>query len=194
MKKKGQIFILAALILILVIFLLASQSNVIRKRLFADKFEDITKNYEAEGNKLINSVLKSQADPSGNFKIFSDNFVDYSTAQDPNIGTLYVLNYETTTSIGIYNMQIQAIDIEPQPDNIQSCIAQYDASVSGEGLGTNFNLPTSCEITYDNIDKVEITTTDGFIYTFDIEAGKPQLKLVVKKDEQDQTKVYYKKD
>ena len=194
MKKRGQIFILAALILILVVFLLVSQSNIIRDRLFSDKFEDLTKNYETEGNKLINSVLETQADPSGNFKIFSDNFVDYSTTQDPDIGTLYVLNYETTTSIGIYNMQIQAIDIEPQPDNIQSCIAQYDASVSSEVGGTNFNLPTSCEITYDNINKVEITTIDGFIYTFDIESGKPQLKLVVKKDEQDQTKVYYQND
>ena len=194
MKKRGQIFILAALILILVMFLLISQSNTIKERLFSDKFEDITKNYGAEGNKLINSVLESQADPSGKFKIFSDNFIDYSTTQEPNIGTVYILNYKTTTNIGIYNMQIQAIDIEPQPARVQSCIAQYDASVSGEGFGTNFNLPTTCEITYENINKVEITTADGFTYTFDIEAGKPQLKLVVKKDEQDQTKIYYKKD
>ena len=194
MKKRGQVFILAALILILVIFLLASQSNVIRERLFADKFEDIIKNYEAEGNKLINSVLESQTDPSGKFEMFSDNFVDYSTAQDPGIGTAYILNYEGTTSIGIYNMQIQAIDIEPQPLIIQSCIAQYDASVSSEVGGTSFNLPVSCKITYDNINKVQITTADGFIYTFDIEAGKPQLNMVVKKDEQDQTKVYYKND
>ena len=192
MKKRGQIFILAALILILVIFLLATQSNVIRERLFADKFEDITRNYETEGNKLINSVLESQTDPSGKFEMFSDNFVDYSTAQNPGIGTAYILNYEGTTNIGIYNMQIQAI--ETQPPQIENCISQYEASVSSEGLGTSFDIAESCEISYTNINQITITTTDGFTYTFDVEAGKPQLNLVVKKDEKDQTRVYYKKD
>src|SRR3989344_1559080 len=99
MKKRGQIFILAALILILVLFLLISQSNVIREKLFADRFENIVRNYETEGDKLINSILETQGDPTTGFEMFSNSFVGYSTAQDPNLGTLYILNYQTTTDI-----------------------------------------------------------------------------------------------
>lgn len=195
MKKRGQIFILAALILILVIFLLASQSNLVRKKLFSDKFEDVTKNYELEGNKLINSVLSTQGDPKTEFKMFSDSFVGYSTAQDPSIGTLYVLNYKTSTDVMVYNMNVEVKTIGSSGEQIKNCIAEYDASVSGEIGGSTFNIPgEACKLSYDNINKVIITTADGFIYTFNIELGKPQLKLVVKKDEKEETRVYYKNE
>ena len=55
MNKRGEIYILAAIILATILYSLATTVNYIRQERMDDDFEKISKNYELESSKLIKS-------------------------------------------------------------------------------------------------------------------------------------------
>ena len=102
MKKRGQIYILAALILIFVIFILVSQSNVIRELVLENDFERLTKNYEAESSRFVNSLLAAKENISDKFLEFTIYFTSYSKTQNPDFGLIYLFDYDNKLHIGNY--------------------------------------------------------------------------------------------
>ena len=195
MDKRGQIYILIAIILAGVIFLLVSQSNVIREKLFVDRFEQISQNYVTEGNKLINSLLTEEA-TSGHKKFFdfTDEFVSYLEKQEPDVGVVYVLNYKKEVQIGNY---LDTSIIINNKDVLSGCKEKVEASVGVGGISGRFDQPLSyiygCNLTLSGINNIKITTADGIEYDFKIKEGEPQLQTVIREDEKNQTKVFYKK-
>ena len=57
MNKKGQIYILAALILSIVVFSLSQTINKFQQEELEEDFEKLSDNYELESSKLINSLI-----------------------------------------------------------------------------------------------------------------------------------------
>ena len=57
MNKRGQVYILAALIISVVIFILALRPNVIIQEKIEDDFEKLSGNYEYESTRFINSLI-----------------------------------------------------------------------------------------------------------------------------------------
>lgn len=203
-NERGQIYILVALVLAVVLFLLVTQTNIIKEKLMVDRFEQIASNYEIEGSKLINSLLsqergeeikgkeKEEEEETGRFFDFTDKFVEYTKTQDPDIGVVYILNYEEEVQVG--NRLSTAIAVNEQ--KLGNCEVTGEISIEGFPVGVSGYIG-GCIISLGDISKVEIIVPgEGDTYTeykFDIKKGTPQLQMVIRKDEENQTKVYYKR-
>ena len=78
MNKKGQLYILVAMILCVAIFMLVSQYNVVEQEKMRDDFDELSDNYAIESTKLLNSLFIVGGDVFGSFANFTILFTSYS--------------------------------------------------------------------------------------------------------------------
>lgn len=101
MNKRGQIYILVAIILAVALYVLLTKTNIIFETVIEDDFEELSQNYDLESAKFVNSLL-TQPDPDvgKEFCEFTKDFTDYSERQNPDFGLIYAFNYEGSLYIG----------------------------------------------------------------------------------------------
>lgn len=103
MNKRGQLYILAALILLLVIFWVSLKTNMFQQREVSPTFDQLSRNYENELNKLVNTLLTEGATPqelSEEVSELSGDFVyTYAKQKDPDFGLVYVLSNQDIVTV-----------------------------------------------------------------------------------------------
>lgn len=90
MNNRGQLYILAIIILALVIFSIAMEYNKIVTKSEEMDFEQLSKNYITEAQKVINEAIENEDDVSEELSEFTNAFILYAKTKDPNIGMLYM--------------------------------------------------------------------------------------------------------
>ena len=103
MQKGGQIFIIAALLLGFIIFILVSETQYVRRSIYEDNFEELNKNYQIEAAKFINELIKDpKADVGAKFLEFTTLFTSYSKSQNPDFQIVYAFDYSGKLHVGNY--------------------------------------------------------------------------------------------
>ena len=54
MQKRGQVYLLTVIILAFVIYLLYTDTNVVKRTILDDDFEELSQNYDVESAKFVN--------------------------------------------------------------------------------------------------------------------------------------------
>lgn len=200
MNKKGQVYIIAAILLSFIIYELTTVTNVVVQQPFKGDFEKLFTNYEIESSKLVNSLLISGADVSDSFSNFTTLYMSYSKSQNLNFGLITSLSYKNVVRIGNYLKKPIVIDDGGKLYYISGCFEEIPASMVFKGL--LIDLPASriedlqeCLIEIPNMKKVWIgfldqtEPTEIVWYPFEIQAGKPQLLVVTMQEEGKQRQV-----
>ncbi len=199
MDKKGQVYIIAAILLSVVIFAMASVSNVAKQEKFKGDFEKLSKNYETEGSRLINTIINTKSNVGEVFKEFTYAFTAYSKTQNPQFGLIYVLDYNGTVHIGNYlKDKITIAYIEngnPRFMNLDGCFGSVQSSVAFGTLASTFTTTvpgivqcvSSINETKDYMVYVIIKNS---WYPFKLTPNKPQLMIVSRMEQEEQRKVF----
>ncbi len=198
MRKKGQVYIIAAILLSVVIFALASVTNIAKQEKFKGDFEKLSRNYETEGSKLINTVVSTEGDKVGEkFGKFTYDFTAYSKTQNSQFGLIYVLDYGGRVYIGNYlKGEIYVDDGSGMPFKLLGCFEEVPASISFGTLGANFDIKSSplkeCvkDIPEPSENKTIYIAVNNSWYPFELTPGKPQMMVVSKMEQQEQVKVF----
>src|SRR3989344_5880273 len=105
MHKRGQVFILAALILSFIIFSLAVKVNIANRPIIEGDFEGLSRNYDIESTKFINLLTEKNfrealklEDVAVLFLNFTQDFTSYSKTQNPEFGVIYFFDFESSIS------------------------------------------------------------------------------------------------
>ncbi len=190
MDKKGQVYVLAAIILLVILYGISIVPNFSVQQEFKGDFEKLSSNYEIEGSKLVNSVLSSGGDVVESFTNFTVLFMSYSKSQNPNFGLITSLSYKNNIRIGNYLKKPIIIDSgDGNPREINGCFDKISSLLMFKGL--IIDLPAT------EIKDIQKCFTDipykeniriGFIeqkepsevvwYEFKIKANTPQLLIV----------------
>src|SRR3989344_529542 len=130
--KRGQVYLLAVIILAFVIYTLYTETNTIQEAIVEDDFEQLTLNYERESAKLINYLLanniKNSNDIQDYFTMFTTTFTAYSKTKNPNFGLLYLFDYQNNLYIGNYLEEDVDVEHEGTSSNdIKGCLQQIPA-------------------------------------------------------------------
>jgi len=196
MNKKGQIYIIAAILLSVVIFALASVTNVAKQEKFKGDFEKLSANYETEGSKLINTVVNTGDDVGARFGNFTYAFTSYSKTQNPQFGLIYVLDYGGRVYLGNYLKEDIYIDAGTgMPFVLEGCFEKVGASVTFGALTATFDTGkseiTKCvkEIPEPSSKKVYVAIKNSW-YPFRLIEGKPTMMVVSQMEQQEQRKVF----
>ncbi len=183
MNKRGQIYIVAALILSVVIFILISQTNFVQQILIEDDFEQISQNFDIESAKFMNNLLAGgEIDMLGEFTDFTGDFTDYVKIENPEFEFICVVEYLGEKYVG-YFLQTDVVigPVTLATETIEGGIAEdemsFTLSVTGDG----------------EVEKVTDTSSiviGDMKYTLNIQPGAPQIVIISREEKGEQTKVY----
>lgn len=218
MDKRGQIYILAAIIFGLVIYLLSVNVNVAKGTVFDNLFIEISNNYDKESAKFLTSLSQESLKNSDlnvkmKFNEFSGKFTSYSGTTDPSFSFIYFFDYshknEDKGKLIIGNHLAQPILVwvseTSQKINqkiIDGCKSEISLGVSFSQLSTQFKdkkgqVLESCSDVLDvALDVASGKTYDvnyviGDIkYTSKVIRGIPQIVILSEENKDNERKVY----
>ncbi len=194
MNKRGQVYLLVALILALVLYMLMTKTNIIYEHEIIDDFETLSKNYDIEASKFMNSLLsedKSEEEVENLFDSFTCYFTEYAKNQNPDFSLIYIFEYGENLYIGNYLEQpILVEDIYM----IRGCKEGTDFGGGVGGLKFGGSLSTcGCVETIEPLSSLEITI-GSTLYEIEITSGRPEIIIVSREEKGEQRKVYTKKE
>ena len=207
MNKRGQVYILVAIVLAMVIFGLVSVLNKVEQENVESDFEELSDNYASESSKLINALIANPTvDISSAFINFTILFTSYSKTINPKFGLIYAFYYDGKLHMGNYldtSINVKC-DKCARPTNIEGCFSTIPATVTfgGLDLGVNVyeNVISQCNLTQvkgdDFIGDPEYVdiTIKGVPYRFSIKQGHPEIIIVSWESRAEQRKVFTEGD
>lgn len=204
---KGQIYILTALILTVIIYGMVTVANKTSQESIKGNFEKLSSNYANEGARLINSVIKNSGDVVSTFRNFTRSFTSYSKTQSTDFGLIYALYYTGLSHdagylyIGNYLKMPMLVSYNGDDYTfIDGCYKQIPAGAGYDGISLKVD-PDSLEVAKCEarlpkedehpiaISKVYITI-GGYGYTFDVKPDRPEIVLVSRQDTPEQRQVF----
>lgn len=209
MQKRGQIFILAALLLGFIVFLLVSETVYVRRNVIESNFDELNDNYEREAAKFINELVKyPKTDIGDKFFEFTTSFTAYSKGQNPNFELVYAFDQGGNLHVG--NYLSNPLDVYTQRPStykigLPGCFEKIKSVVSFGGLsidvgGTTYSAIQECiwsakspgdenEKTYPLL---LVFGNETFGYGVDITVGVPEVIIISREQSGMERKVFTK--
>ncbi|MEK6952658.1 MAG: hypothetical protein AABX29_06620 [Nanoarchaeota archaeon] len=209
MNKRGQIYILAAIIFSLVIYLLSVNLNFTKGTVFSDFFIEISDNYDKESAKFLTSLSQellknSNLDVKTKFNEFSGKFTSYSKTINSAFGFIYFFDYSHRESrrLIVGNHLDQPILVWVDENNkkiINGCKADIPLGTNFGDLSSRFigilsDVLDSCSETLDltidaNLYNVNYVVSN-IKYTSSVIKGVPQIVILSEEKKDEERKVY----
>ncbi|QQG38927.1 MAG: hypothetical protein HYS32_00470 [Candidatus Woesearchaeota archaeon] len=104
MEKRGQFYIIVALIVGVLVFFIVSQSNLFIQEKPSTEFSELSENYVVESNKLVNSLLGAPREEVE--KVLAERTTEYvyqyAKTKDPSFGLIYVFSDSDKATVESY--------------------------------------------------------------------------------------------
>jgi len=218
MGKRGQLYILAVIVLAFVIYTLFTDTNIVKETIIADDFEQLASNYEIESAKFVNYLLSNNVDTPSQveeyFKTFTGTFTAYSKTKNPDFGLLYLFHYKNKLYAGNYLEEDANIILEggARADGIRGCLGVIPAGFRLQGatlyVGVGVDRiqdvlsqhplcvrslsAAGLSFVYDTTVEIEEITGGISSYEAEITQGKPDIFIVSRETKGNTRKVYTK--
>lgn len=96
--KRGQFYILTAIVLISYAFMVIRPSAVVQEK--RDVFKELYQNFISESPVVVNSAIYDGANVSERFSAFAGSYADYAVTKSPNFRFLYILRDGDSMIVG----------------------------------------------------------------------------------------------
>lgn len=181
MNKRGQFFILGAVILAMALFVLMAKVNTYEEKILLEDFPDLANNYKTESINVLNDALLNGEDPTAKLYSFSDNYVQYARTINPNLGFVYAYK-NPAGQVVVTNYNPNSIKVGE--NGIFSSDATSVNEVSLDINGINFKTTVPTKLTaFDKSYNQYITDSDqmvidigGIFYPLDL--AKQPLQII----------------
>lgn len=148
-NKKGQFYILIAIILIaFAIGIASSQSRTIKSK---SVLSDLKNEFNQESPKVINTAILEQnatTNVTGRYDVFVKDFVAYAKSKNAMLDIIYMLSYDNTISVGNY----------------------YGEQITASQNGATTIVQSNQAATLSRTSSINITA-GNYTYDFEIEPG-----------------------
>lgn len=104
MEKRGQVYILIALVIGVIVFLVVSRTNIFIQEEPITDIEALSENYVFESNKLINSLLGAKKENITEIlsQATTEFVYQYAKTRDPEFGLVYVFTNQEQAVVENY--------------------------------------------------------------------------------------------
>jgi len=200
--KKGQVYLLAAIIIGLLLFTLVTPSNLVHQQVIDDDFEALSQNYQVESAKFLNEVLNQQNVDrrviNNSFLNFTIAFTSYSKTKNPNFGLIYAFPFGQGLFIGNYAQVPMDVTLLGTPVfSLEGCFDEVSTSVSVAGInldvpGLTPSMYKDCTVfitTYPSDNTMDLLI-ENVEYTFTLDKGRSDIIVVSRESLGDDVKVF----
>ncbi len=205
MNKRGQLYILVALIIGFIIYVLLTPSNIVRTSIEESDFEELSKNYELESAKLINEVISQNQNIKDIFRNFTILFTSYSKTKNPDFELVYAFIFNETLFLGNYLETGDRIKFNytgiSTPIYLYGCFGDVPVSISIAGLslsisGVDMSNIAQCtfsgKINPFDTKKLLDFEIENVRYEVELSTNSPEIIIVTKEQQGKDRKVYAK--
>lgn len=182
MNKRGQFYIIAALIIAAIIAGLLAEVNYAKRRPKPIKFYDLSEDYEAEVTRIIDRGIylgKKEEQINDDVANFTKKFLDYAQEKDPNLQLFYLYgNSQKITAVN-YALEDAEIVTEKVSETISGGGAFAVSKINITMGGTTFTR--SVKERMEHFEEISTTMADpgnevkvvvaGVAYNFDLREG-----------------------
>lgn len=127
MHKKGQFYLLTAIILLVVLWSGLPTAN--EQKIVRSTFELLRDNFITETPYVVNHAISSQGNLSKAYNNFVLSFIDYASSKQVAFGVAYVLKTESKIEVGNYIGGPLTVETNGQLATQQEGeVSQYDLS------------------------------------------------------------------
>jgi len=176
MEKKGQFYIIAAVIIIMVLSGLVAVVNYARAKPEPVKFYDLSDQFYSEVSKVIDYGVINNQDVSTEIEKFTRTFITYSNSKEPGIDFVFV--YGNTTGATIYSHNsTSSTDQSTISLDISGSTTSKTIVHQSTGFSKFFTTPINREV------KLNIA---GVVYNFTL-VGEQQFFVVLTLDKNNET-------
>lgn len=204
MSKRGQLYIFAALILCVVLFLLIGKRVLIYQQPIEDDFEELSQNYNYEAAKFINSLLaEGESNVEAEFTTFTTSFTSYSKNQNPDFMLIYAFQHKNESGSYIYLGNYLDMPIFARKENvgayelIEGCFDKISACVTVDFFksctGQDMSKIGECKKTFTGKYPIELIVA-GVYYKLLVVSGSPEIVIISREGLEEQRKVYMNDD
>ena len=112
MNKRGQFYIIAALIIAAIVATLIAEVNYARRQPKPIKFEELSEDYEAEVTKIIDSCIYrgESLKIEDEVDAFTRKFIEYAQERNPDIQLLYIYGNNNNIHVVNYARNVSIIE------------------------------------------------------------------------------------
>ncbi len=147
-SKKGQFYILIALLLISYAFTLTRQEVPVRKP--KETFQLLHEGYISEGMAAINNAVYEEANVTARFASFTDDYLAFAKSADPGFRLVYLLRYKGQLVVGNrldsgLNTTLGSAGYVIGPNSEQAAVVS-NATVRVAGISYDFRFSQEGEI------------------------------------------------
>ena len=167
MNKRGQVFLIAAIIFIFAIYSVIIKYNQAQEYAALEDYDALTENYQNEFPKVANKALLNEKNVNDELKEFNQQFIDQAREKDPNYGALYaykdqegilhIVNTLTKKTINIEfnnegtirrlnDIQLLSGDTESTGNIALEGVGSTDVNTETRRFGANFNNEQSIDL------------------------------------------------
>ncbi|OYT40624.1 hypothetical protein B6U80_02560 [Candidatus Pacearchaeota archaeon ex4484_26] len=118
MNKRGQFYLIAAIIIIAIIASLIIKVNSVKTKPQPQAFSEISENFEKEAIKIIDAGVQQDKDFDSikkDLHNFAETYSSYTSTKSPQTGFLYV--FGNATNISVVNFLVTGAEVEMKGSN-----------------------------------------------------------------------------
>jgi hypothetical protein len=185
MNKRGQFYLIIAIIIAIAAFAVTATPNQIKEAILFEEFEDLTNNYVTESEYVINNALFREGNVEQILDEFTLEYLKYAKQRSPNLQLLYV--YSNGTEVKLYNY-FDAATVVEHPDSPSTLGAPQelvqDVKIMVGGKEFSHKVPVQAE-NFGNgwytsaVPNSFSLSVGGFFHTFDLDPGNPGLEVLM---------------
>jgi len=180
-SKKGQFYIIAAVIIIVTLSGLVAIVNYAKTRPEPIKFYDLSEQFYGEASKVVDYGVINNADVQSKLDNFTKTFLKYSNSKEPNINFVFV--YGNSSSLTVFQSN-------QSKEGSESRITLNTGSTQSVKIIPEDNLDISKTVYTPTQDTIALNFS-GAVYNFNLTGGQ-QFFVVLRLEKANET--YYSRD
>jgi len=199
MNKRGQFYIIIAVVLSLAIFSITSQNNKIEDIKSFYDFSELSENYLEEAQKVVDYSIYNGEDINENLPQFTQNFLEYARKTNPSIGLIYIYSNETNLTLKSYLNETSEINSTNLSMTVFGSDAKTINEVSIKIAGKTFihQVPLKIKNYGEDLSEAQFSTPNwlslniaGIFHNFDLSDKGPLLNVIIRADNGDLVEIY----
>ncbi len=199
--KKGQVYLLATIIIGFLIFTIITPSNFIHKKITDDDFEELSANYQIESSKILNQLLNredlSKELVNSTFLNFTVSFTSYSKTKNPNFGIVYAFPYRSWVFLGNYaDVDVKFTATGTTELILSGCFQDVGTAITLYGI--NITTPAITPSLYSECMAIKNYPTDSqinltienIVYPFKLHEDRSDIIIISREEDGEDIKVF----
>lgn len=200
MDKRGQFYLIMAIIFSLAIFIITSKNNKIQETVLFEDFTRVSQNYVSEAPRTVNYALYSDKEVNPTIRSFTEDFLSFARKTNPTISLLYI--YSNTSNVTIVSYLDETTIVGFNSSKTENLLGGQDVSINDISLnvaGVDFVHHVPVEIknfggSYNaiNLGNYSYLSLEigGIFHNFDLDPNAPQLQVILTASDGAQARFY----